>query len=211
MAFVIVCGMKFSSLRVLLGESIGSYLKYYPELEPFLASRSAAVILCDLMGWRGKGKDPDGWIYKSNVEFTKETGLSRGQQASGIKVLVDRGIVKKKLRGIPAVLHFLVMEDELQSQWFDWCSKNPQPVVAIPSNYVPENPAAITSLPDEATNIPTGAVKNSNQKPIRSAGGAKILKALAEFKKSNQSTSSGFTHISNIIPSGDNSGISGTS
>ncbi len=211
MALDIVRGMKFSSLRVLLGEPLGSYVKYFPRLDDFLASRSAAVLLCDLMGWRGKGKDPDGWIYKTNVELTLETGLSRDQQARAIKILLQRGIIKKKLRDIPAKNYFWVDEDELQSQWFDWCAKHPQPVVAIPSNCVPETPTTITSLPDEATNIPTaGEDKNSNWKPIRSAGGARILKALADYKKDNQTTSSGFTHIGNIIPSGDNSDISGT-
>lgn len=203
--------MKFSSLRTLLGERLGSYSKCYPGLDRFLGSRNASLILCDLMGWRGKGKDPDGWIYKSNVELTLETGLSRDQQARAIKLLLKRGIIKKKLSGIPAVNHFLVMEDPLQSQWFDWCRDNPQPVVAIPSNSLPDSPATITSLPDEATNIPTGADVKNNRPPIKSNVRAKIEAGILSYKNRKQSEASGLTHISNIFPSGDNSGISGTS
>jgi hypothetical protein len=167
MALDIVCGMKFSSLRTLLGERLGPYAKYYPGLDGFLGSRNVSLMLCDLMGWRGKGKDPDGWIYKSNVELTLETGLSRDQQARAIKLLLKRGILKKELRGIPAVNNFLVIEDALQSQWFDWCRDNPQSAVAKSYNSVPDSSATITSLPDEATNIPTGTDKNLNRRPIK--------------------------------------------
>jgi hypothetical protein len=203
--------MKFSSLRTLLGERLGSYSKYYPGLDDFLGSRNASLILCDLMGWRGKGKDPDGWIYKSNVELTLETGLSRDQQARAIKLLLKRGILKKELRGIPAVNNFLVIENVLQSQWFDWCRDKPQSVVAKSYNSVPDSLATITSLPDEATNIPTGADKYSNRKPIKSSARARMEEGILSYKNRKQSEASGLTHISNIIPSGDNSGISGTS
>lgn len=203
--------MKFSSLRTLLGERLGPYAKYYPGLDEFLGSRNASLVLCDLMGWRGKGKDPDGWIYKSNVELTLETGLSRDQQARAIKLLLKRGIIKKELRGIPAVNNFLVMEDPLQSQWFDWCRDNPQSVVAKSYNSVPDSPATITSLPDEATNIPTGADKYSNRKPIKSSARARMESGILAYKNRNQSEASGLMHISSIIPSGDNPTISGTS
>jgi hypothetical protein len=43
-----------------------------------------------LLFWEGKGHDAEGWIYKTQREWTAETGLSRRQQDKARRVLVGK-------------------------------------------------------------------------------------------------------------------------
>lgn len=54
-----------------------------------------------------------GWFYKSAKEWEEETGLTRREQVTARRKLVERGLIQENLRGVPATLYFLVAEKEV--------------------------------------------------------------------------------------------------
>lgn len=65
---------KRTGMQKLLGvERLGSYVIHFPELGRKLGSQNAAVVLEYLLGWEGKQKNKDRWIFKTIKEFELET------------------------------------------------------------------------------------------------------------------------------------------
>ncbi len=66
----------------------------------------AGLFMSQLLFWDGKGHDPDGWIYKTETEMERETGLTRSSQRKARKVLVGKGVLEEDKRGLPRRLHY---------------------------------------------------------------------------------------------------------
>ncbi len=187
MAFVSLYTMKLTKIEYALGkERIGSYVMHHPVLGVALRSQAAALILEVLLCWDGSQHDPEGWIYKSNIELTAETGLSERQQRPAIKILLDLGLIKKKVSGIPPTNGFLLQKVRIQEWWFGQCDTNKlsqmnqtesenHDVQEVQNNLY-------TSSTHDATGIPTPTVgvKNSGQEKLEWSGSFKIKKAWAE-------------------------------
>lgn len=58
------------------------------------------LFMSQLLFWDGKGHDPDGWIYKTEKEMERETGLTRSSQRKARKVLVGKGVLEEDKRGL---------------------------------------------------------------------------------------------------------------
>src|SRR5215204_6206055 len=54
-----------------------------------------------LLFWEGKGHDAEGWIYKTQREWTAETGLSRRQQDKARRVLAGKEVLEEDRRPNP--------------------------------------------------------------------------------------------------------------
>lgn len=87
-------------------------IAYHPKLATVIGVKET-VFVCQLLYWDGKGRDPEGWIYKPQTEITEETGLSRYEQETVRKRLGTRHILEEKLAGIPAKLHYRINYDAL--------------------------------------------------------------------------------------------------
>ena len=59
---------------------VGRPVAYYPSLRRITGSTNATIFLCQLIYWKGKEADPNGWLYKESDEIEVETGLSYGEQ-----------------------------------------------------------------------------------------------------------------------------------
>jgi hypothetical protein len=79
---------------------------YHPILSKALGGVIEAVFVSQLLYWTGKGKLSEGWIYKTQVEIEKETGLTRRNQETARKNLKELGVLQEKLKGVPATLHY---------------------------------------------------------------------------------------------------------
>lgn len=82
-------------------------IAYNPELAKALGSVKAGLLLNQLLFWHGKGRDPE-WTYKTIKEMEKETGLSRAEQATAIRICKRYEILEVKRKGIPAKRHFRI-------------------------------------------------------------------------------------------------------
>ena len=89
-------------------------IAYQPGLSLVFRSVPVGVIVSQLLYWHEKGKNPEGWIYKTIEELKAETGLSRHQQDKAIRKCIDYGFLETKLAGIPARRHFRLNVEALQ-------------------------------------------------------------------------------------------------
>lgn len=96
------------SLDTILKETDGLYNIYVPAVAIALESVNAAIMLCYLVHWDGKGWKRDGLIWKSMEEMLAGTGLTRDQQDSAIKVLKKYGFINVNRMGDHGVRHFRV-------------------------------------------------------------------------------------------------------
>lgn len=79
-----------------------------------LAGRvSAGLMLSQAYYWTPRTADEDGWFFKSREEWQEETGLSRSEQESARKRLVELGVLQEELRGMPGRLHFRIDMERL--------------------------------------------------------------------------------------------------
>jgi len=102
-------------------ENVGRPVAYYSNIARWLGSVGDAIFLCQLLYWYGKGKDPDGWIYKTQKEFEEETALSRYEQEHARRKLKSLGILEEERRGVPARLYYHIDIDkfyELYNEWY---------------------------------------------------------------------------------------------
>lgn len=65
------------------------------------------IFLGQLLYWQGKGSKGE-WTYKTQVEMKNETCLTRRNQETARRKLLENGVLEEKLVGIPAQLHYRV-------------------------------------------------------------------------------------------------------
>lgn len=76
---------------------------------------TGGLFLSQLFYWSDKGDDPEGWIYKTQEQWTEETALTRSEQERARKILVGLGLLEEARRGIPARLYYRLDVDALAS------------------------------------------------------------------------------------------------
>ncbi len=67
---------------------------------------SAGLMLSQAWYWSQRTNDPAGWFWKTQEDWEKETGLTRREQETARRQLMQRGLMEEELRGVPARLHF---------------------------------------------------------------------------------------------------------
>lgn len=123
---------------------------------------TSGVFLSQLFYWSGRGSDPDGWIWKTQSEWTQETTLTRNEQETARRKLRERGILKEKRRGIPARLHYFINLDrviELLNILYQQTSlrDSSKQEGGIPANRNEGNPQSNSETPTEITSNPIGS------------------------------------------------------
>jgi uncharacterized phage protein (TIGR02220 family) len=78
----------------------------------------ASVLFADLAGsqlyWDSQNKtDNEGWFFRTQKDIEEQTTLSPKVQTKCIKILIVNGLVQTKLKGLPAVTHYLIGELEV--------------------------------------------------------------------------------------------------
>lgn len=117
-------------------------------------SLEAGMLLSQLLYWSDKGHDPDGWFYKSYVEWSEHLFLTEYQVRKFSKQFEEAGFLEtklKKVNGSPT-LHYRVKKAEFS----EWILKNsriqtanfPKPDLKISESYNKE-----TETTTEITNI----------------------------------------------------------
>lgn len=80
---------------------------YFPEL-CLVFGWQLGLLLSRLAYWHGKGKDKDGWIYKTAEDLRKETGLSFANQKTAIRNGLEAGLLELTYRKVPRRRHYRV-------------------------------------------------------------------------------------------------------
>jgi hypothetical protein len=73
----------------------------------------AGLFLSQLWYWSDKGRDADGWIYKTQAEWQDEIDMTRDEQETARKALRKRGLIEEVKRGLPAKLFYRIDQDAI--------------------------------------------------------------------------------------------------
>jgi hypothetical protein len=84
------------SSRVPFYQPPGHPIAYFPSLAPYVGGSNAAILCCQLVYWTPRAKDPDGWIYKEQLDIMAETGLSRDEQRTARRALKTRKLLLER-------------------------------------------------------------------------------------------------------------------
>ncbi|WP_196517913.1 hypothetical protein, partial [Nostoc sp. WHI] len=123
--------MKLTDFLIDLGNSVA----YYPKLVEVAGGVLPNLFLCQMYYWLGKQKNPEGWIYKTQAEIEKETGLTRKQQETARKFLKARGLLQEKYTGCPRRLEFWLDKDALNQRWSAFMNNLELPIAKITSSW----------------------------------------------------------------------------
>lgn len=94
----------------LMNEKPIAFNKHYVQIG---CGINGALMLSQLIYWADKAKDRNGWIYKTNIEWTEETGLTRREQDTARKNLKELGLIEEHKHGVPCKVHFKVNQVRL--------------------------------------------------------------------------------------------------
>jgi hypothetical protein len=86
---------------------------YSPDLARMVGGATTGLFLSQLLFLSDKGHNPEGWVYKSEAEMGKETGLSKREQQTARRKLLSLGVIAIMRGGWKNTYHFKVIWEKL--------------------------------------------------------------------------------------------------
>lgn len=106
-------GLSFHPMNIL--KLLDRPIAFHRSLVEPAGSVNAALMLSQAIYWALRiPKERDGWFWKTAEEWQAEIGLTRAEQEGARKRLIAANLLEEKLEGIPAKLHFRVIETSLR-------------------------------------------------------------------------------------------------
>lgn len=96
----------------------GKFVGTSSGLAKVLGSRDAGCLATQLIYWHNKGRNPDGWIYKSRNDIKEEIWIGRRALKTAINICEKAGILETKLEipefGKGPTMHFRLIDDGIK-------------------------------------------------------------------------------------------------
>jgi hypothetical protein len=124
---------------------------YSPDLARIVGGATIGLFLNQLLFLSDKGANPEGWVYKSEAEMGKETGLSKREQQTARRKLLALGVIAIMRGGWKNTYHFKVIWEKLYQ--------------VIAGFQRPQNDA--TEKDERAQTVPTEPVQNVSTTPAQ--------------------------------------------
>jgi hypothetical protein len=86
---------------------------YSPDLARIVGGATTGLFLSQLLFLSDKGHHPEGWVYKSEAEMGKETGLTKREQQTARRKLLSLGVIAIMRGGWKNTYHFKVIWEKL--------------------------------------------------------------------------------------------------
>jgi hypothetical protein len=86
---------------------------YSPDLARVVGGATIGLFLSQLLFLSDKGANPEGWVYKSEAEMGRETGLTKREQQTARRKLLSLGVIAIERRGFRFSYHFKVIWERL--------------------------------------------------------------------------------------------------
>jgi hypothetical protein len=86
---------------------------YSPDLARAVGGATTGLFLSQLLFLSDKGANPEGWVYKSEAEMGRETGLTKREQQTARRKLLSLGIIQIVRRGFKFTYHFRIVWERL--------------------------------------------------------------------------------------------------
>jgi hypothetical protein len=124
---------------------------YSPDLAKIVGGATTGLFLSQLLFLSDKGTNPEGWVYKSEAEMGKETGLSKREQQTARRKLLSLGVITIMRGGWKNTYHFKILWEKLY-----------QVIAGM------QRPQTVSTGKDErAQNVPTEPVQNVSTTPAQ--------------------------------------------
>jgi hypothetical protein len=136
---------------------------YSPDLARIVGGATIGLFLSQLLFLSDKGANPEGWVYKSEAEMGRETGLTKREQQTARRKLLALGVIAIIRGGFRNTYHFKVIWEKLYqvitgSQRSQNVAPTPdQPVQNVPTEPVQNVP---TQPPGSLQTVPTECLQN---------------------------------------------------
>jgi hypothetical protein len=124
---------------------------YSPDLARMVGGATIGLFLSQLLFLSDKGANPDGWVYKSEAEMGKETGLTKREQQTARRKLLALGVLVIMRGGWKNTYHFKIIWEKLY-----------QVIAGIKQ---PQN--APTEKSESGQNVPTEPAQNVATTPAQ--------------------------------------------
>ena len=128
-------------------------IAFRPELVAITGSINAALILSQGIYWQDKvpdGRKPIGWWYKTQIEWTKETGLTKTEITTARKKLQNTVFWHEQRKGIPAKMWFTIDTNKLEV-----AIKNYQCSTTLTSSHTVNSQPEVPEPFNKASDCPT--------------------------------------------------------
>jgi hypothetical protein len=86
---------------------------YSPDLARMVGGATTGLFLRQLLFLSDKGANLEGWVYKSEAEMGKETGLTKREQQTARRKLLSLGVIAIMRGGWKNTYHFKVIWEKL--------------------------------------------------------------------------------------------------
>jgi hypothetical protein len=86
---------------------------YSPDLARIVGGATTGLFLSQMLFLSDKGHNPEGWVYKSEAEMGKETGLTKREQQTARRKLLALGVIAIERRGFKFTYHFKIIWERL--------------------------------------------------------------------------------------------------
>jgi len=86
---------------------------YSPDLARVVGGATIGLFLSQLLFLSDKGHNPSGWVYKSEQEMGRETGLTKREQQTARRKLLSLGVIAIMRGGWKNTYHFKVIWERL--------------------------------------------------------------------------------------------------
>jgi len=106
---------------------LGRAVAFFPELKKLTKSTVATILLCQLFYWNDK-KSPDGWIYKTALDWEAETGLTTQEQRTARSILKELGILEEKFDNLDHRMFYKMNDDVFTAKWAELNGEEISPV-----------------------------------------------------------------------------------
>ena len=124
---------------------------YSPDLAKIVGGATIGLFLSQLLFLSDKGANPEGWVYKSEQEMGKETGLTKREQQTARRKLLSLGVIAIMRGGFRNTYHFKVIWEKLY-----------QVIAGIqrPQNDATEKSESVQTVPTEPEqNVATAVIE----------------------------------------------------
>lgn len=93
----------------------------------FTGSLEAGIILTRLMMWTQHSADPEGWVYKSDADWQRETCLKQYGVRQARTALEMMGVVETCVRQVKRAptIHYRIKPEAMVRAWRAWLRANP--------------------------------------------------------------------------------------
>src|SRR5688500_19681912 len=86
---------------------------YSPDLARMVGGATIGLFLSQLLFLSDKGANPEGWVYKSEQEMGKETGLTKREQQTARRKLLALGVIAIMRGGWKNTYHFKIIWEKI--------------------------------------------------------------------------------------------------